>query len=144
MSKLQQTLLPIKLEASQERLTSLAGLVVEELGQAKGIWERVDQLFARPGSGRGYKASEYVRPLVWLLHARRAAAGGRAGVGRGAGGVGAIRAEAVAVARRDWRLIAAAGRKPWRASVADRRRDDAGLSGIVGRRTNAGSGRDNH
>jgi len=36
MSKLQQTLLPIKLEASQERLTSLAGLmVVEELGQAK-------------------------------------------------------------------------------------------------------------
>lgn len=70
MSKLQQTLLPIKLEASPERLTSLAGLVVvEELGQAKGIWERVDQLFPRPGSGRGYKASEYVRPLVWLLHA---------------------------------------------------------------------------
>src|SRR5713226_8627695 len=70
MSKLQQSLLPIKLEASKEKLTSLAGLmVVEELGRAKGIWERVDELFPRPGSGRGYKASEYVRPLVWMLHA---------------------------------------------------------------------------
>ncbi len=70
MSKLQQTLLPIKLEESKERLTSLAGLVlVEEWGRAKGVWARVDQLFAQPGSGRGYAASEYVRPLVWLLHA---------------------------------------------------------------------------
>lgn len=70
MSKLQQTLLPIKLEESKERLTSLAGLVlVEEWGRAKGIWARVDQLFGPPGSGRGYGASEYVRPLVWLLHA---------------------------------------------------------------------------
>jgi hypothetical protein len=70
MSKLQQTLLPIKLSESKERLTSLAGLVlVEEWGRAKGIWARVDQLFGRPGSGRGYRASEYVRPLVWLLHA---------------------------------------------------------------------------
>jgi len=41
MSKLQQTLLPIKLSESKERLTSLAGLVlVEEWGRAKGIWER--------------------------------------------------------------------------------------------------------
>src|SRR5260370_12806300 len=70
MSKLQQTLLPIKLSESKERLTSLAGLVlVEEWGRSKGIWARVDQLFAGPGSGRGYQASEYVRPLVWLLHA---------------------------------------------------------------------------
>jgi hypothetical protein len=70
MSKVQQTLLPIKLEASKERLTSLGGLIlVEEWGRAKGIWERVGQVFGRPGSGRGYEASEYVRPLVWLLHA---------------------------------------------------------------------------
>src|SRR5260370_37598397 len=70
MSKLKQSLLPIKLSARKERLTSLAGLVlVEEWGRAKGIWARVDQLFAGPGSGRGYQASEYVRPLVWLLHA---------------------------------------------------------------------------
>jgi len=70
MSKLQQTILPIKLEKSKERLTSLSGLVlVEEWGRAKGVWGRVDQLLGRPGSGRGYAASEYVRPLVWLLHA---------------------------------------------------------------------------
>jgi len=70
MSKLQQSLLPIKLSESKERLTSLAGLVVvEEWGRAKGIWARVDQLLGPPGSGRGYQASEYVRPLVWLLHA---------------------------------------------------------------------------
>src|SRR5438874_4039028 len=70
MSKLQQTLLPIKLSESKERLTSVAGLIlVEEWGRAKGIWGRVDQLLAGPGSGRGYQASEYVRPLVWLLHA---------------------------------------------------------------------------
>ncbi|HYN25777.1 MAG TPA: IS1380 family transposase [Pyrinomonadaceae bacterium] len=70
MSKLQQNLLPIKLEQSHERLTSLTGLVVvEELGRAKGLWARVDELFERPGSGRGYKASEYLRPLMWLLHA---------------------------------------------------------------------------
>ena len=70
MSKLQQTLLPIKLEESKERLTSLTGLLlVEEWGRAKGVWARVDQLFRRPGSGRSYAASEYVRALVWLLHA---------------------------------------------------------------------------
>lgn len=70
MNKLQQSLLPIKLRESKERLTSLAGLVlVEEMGRAKRLWARVDQVFGRPGSGRGYAASEYVRPLVWLLHA---------------------------------------------------------------------------
>src|SRR5579862_1937405 len=67
---LQQRMLRIKLEKSEERLTSLGGLIlVEELARAKGLWERVDELFTRPGSGRGYKASEYVRPLVWMLTA---------------------------------------------------------------------------
>jgi hypothetical protein len=70
MSKIQQSILPIKVEKSAERLTSLAGLVVvEELARAKGLWGRVDELFPEPGSGRGYRASEYVRPLVWMLHA---------------------------------------------------------------------------
>jgi len=70
MNKLQQTLLPIKLEQSEERLTSLAGLIlVEELAQAKGLWRRVDELFPKPGSGRGYRASAYVKPLVWMLQA---------------------------------------------------------------------------
>jgi len=50
--------MPIKLEQSPERLTSLAGLVVvEELARAKGLWRRVEELFPEPGSGRGYRAS---------------------------------------------------------------------------------------
>jgi DDE family transposase len=68
--KLQQTVLPIKLERSEEKLTSLAGLVVlEELARQVGLWQQVDQRLKGPGSGRGYRASEFVRPLVWLLHA---------------------------------------------------------------------------
>jgi hypothetical protein len=70
MSKLQQTLIPIKLELSNERLTSMAGLMlVEEAARSHGIWKRVDELFPGPGSGRGHRASEFVRPLVWMQHA---------------------------------------------------------------------------
>lgn len=59
MKKVQQSVLPIKLKKSEERLTSLAGLVVvEELARAKGLWRRVEELFPEPGSGRGYRASE--------------------------------------------------------------------------------------
>jgi hypothetical protein len=68
--KVQQTLLGIKLERSEEKLTSLAGLVVmEEMARARGLWEMVDKEFEAPGSGRGYKASEVIKPLVWLLSA---------------------------------------------------------------------------
>lgn len=70
MSKVAQRVLPIKLELSEERLTSMAGMImVEELGRAKKLWRRADELMGAPGSGRGYKASEYVRTLAWLLHA---------------------------------------------------------------------------
>ena len=68
--KEQQTVLPIKLEHSEEKLTSLAGLVVlEEMARGKGLWDMVDDEFTGPGSGRGYKASEFVRALVWMLTA---------------------------------------------------------------------------
>ena len=70
MKKLHQTVLPIQLETSNEKLTSLSGLLIlEEMAQAKGLWRRVDELLPGPGSGRGYRASEFVRPLVWLLTA---------------------------------------------------------------------------
>ena len=70
MKKIQQTVLPIKLETSSEKLTSLAGLLIlEEMAQGRGLWKRVDELMPRPGSGRGYRASEFMRPLVWLLTA---------------------------------------------------------------------------
>ena len=51
---LPQLILPIKLERSSERLTSLGGLVVlEELARAVGLWEEVDRVLEGPKSGRG-------------------------------------------------------------------------------------------
>jgi hypothetical protein len=67
---LPQLILPIKLETSPERLTSLGGLVVlEELARAVGLWEEVDRALEGPKSGRGYRPREFVQPLVWMLHA---------------------------------------------------------------------------
>jgi hypothetical protein len=67
---LPQLILPIKMEKSEERLTSLGGLVVvEEMARALGVWKRVDKHLQGPGSGRGYRPSEFVQPLVWMLHA---------------------------------------------------------------------------
>ena len=67
---LPQLILPIKLERSSERLTSLGGLVVlEELARAVGLWEEVDRVLEGPKSGRGYRPREFVQALVWMLHA---------------------------------------------------------------------------
>jgi hypothetical protein len=69
-ASLPQLILPIKLERSSERLTSLGGLVVvEELARAVGLWEEVEGRLEGPKSGRGYKAREFVQALVWMLHA---------------------------------------------------------------------------
>jgi hypothetical protein len=69
-ASLPQLILPIKLERSSERLTSLGGLVVlEELARAVGLWEEVDDRLEGPRSGRGYKPREFVQALVWMLHA---------------------------------------------------------------------------
>lgn len=70
MRSVPQLILPIKMERSPERLTSLGGLVVlEELARAVGVWEGVDRLLEGPQSGRGYQPSEFVQALVWMLHA---------------------------------------------------------------------------
>ncbi len=67
---LAQFILPIKIESSSERLTSLGGLVVlEELARGVGLWEEVDRVLEGPRSGRGYEPREFVRALVWMLHA---------------------------------------------------------------------------
>jgi hypothetical protein len=69
-ASLPQLILPIKLERSSERLTSLGGLVVlEELARAVGVWEEVDRALAGPKSGRGYAPHAFVQGLVWMLHA---------------------------------------------------------------------------
>jgi len=69
-ASLPQLILPIKLERSAERLTSLGGLVVlEELARAVGLWEEVDRRLEGPKSGRGYQAHAFVQALVWMQHA---------------------------------------------------------------------------
>ncbi len=69
-ASLPQLILPIKLEKSEEHLTSLGGLVVlEEMARALKVWQRVDGHLKGPGSGAGYRPSEFVQPLVWMLHA---------------------------------------------------------------------------
>jgi hypothetical protein len=69
-ANLPQLILPIKLEKSEERLTSMGGLMVlEEMAQGLKVWRRVDEQLTAPGSGRGYRPSEFVQPLVWMLHA---------------------------------------------------------------------------
>src|SRR5208337_3675336 len=67
---LPQLILPIKLERSPERLTSLGGLVVlEALARAVGLREEVDRALEGPKSGRGYQPREFVQALGWMLHA---------------------------------------------------------------------------
>jgi Transposase DDE domain group 1 len=67
---LPQMILPIKLERSAERLTSLGGLVVlEEMARGLKVWEKVGSALEGPKSGRGYAPHEFVQSLVWMLHA---------------------------------------------------------------------------
>jgi len=67
---LTQSILPIKIEKSSERLTSLGGLVVlEELARGLQLWEEVDRALKGPQSGRGYQPREFVQALLWMLHA---------------------------------------------------------------------------
>jgi len=67
-ASLPQLILPIKLERSSERLTSLGGLVVlEELARAVGLWEEADRVLEGPKSGRGYAPHEFVQGFVWSI-----------------------------------------------------------------------------
>lgn len=44
-------------------------MVLEELARRLGLWEEVERVVKGPQSGRGYRAREFVRGLVWMLHA---------------------------------------------------------------------------
>jgi hypothetical protein len=39
------------------------------MAQGLQVWQRVDKELTGPGSGRGYRPSQFVQPLVWMLHA---------------------------------------------------------------------------
>lgn len=68
MGILAQTLLPFKVEATEEKLTAHAGLALfGEFVQGLGFLRWLAQEMPKPGSGRGYPATAYVVPLVLML-----------------------------------------------------------------------------
>lgn len=66
---IQQTVMPFKLKRTEERMTPRSGLVLyAEFMKAMGVDEMLSTHFPRPGSGRGYGASDYVKPLSLVLY----------------------------------------------------------------------------
>ena len=66
---IQQTVLPFKLEITRDTITSHAGLALfGEFCVGLDLLRVIDRCLPKPGSGAGYKASEYVFPLVLMLN----------------------------------------------------------------------------
>src|SRR5699024_4826564 len=67
---LAQTLLPFKLEATDETLTAQGGLALfGEYCRAVGMRRWLDEALAAPGSGAGCAASDHALALILMLHA---------------------------------------------------------------------------
>lgn len=61
MGTLTQTVLPFKVEATEELLTANAGLALfGEFAQGLGLHRWIAQKMPLPGSRRGYEAAAYV------------------------------------------------------------------------------------
>ncbi|MGO8753756.1 MAG: hypothetical protein ACLQHK_00805 [Gallionellaceae bacterium] len=70
MRTLTQTVLPFKVEATEEMLTANAGLALfGEFTQGVGLHRWIAQEMPLPGSWRGYEAGAHVKPLVLMLTA---------------------------------------------------------------------------
>jgi hypothetical protein len=66
---LAQTVLPFKLESTDETLTAQGGLALfGEYCQALGLRRWLDQALPAPGSGAGYAASDHALALTLMLH----------------------------------------------------------------------------
>lgn len=64
-----QTVLPFKLESTDERLTAQGGLVVfGEFCRALGLDKWLDRELPAPGSGAGYAPSVHALALILMLH----------------------------------------------------------------------------
>lgn len=61
--------MPLQVEQTEEPLVARGGLVVvHEMAQALGIPQAVDKELPSPGSGRGYKPSQFVMPVLLMFH----------------------------------------------------------------------------
>jgi len=66
---IRQTVLPFKVEKTQDTITPHGGLsLVGEFAIGGGILKYIDKYLPKPGSGAGYKPSEYNFPMLLMLH----------------------------------------------------------------------------
>lgn len=64
-----QTVLPFKLEITQDTMTAHAGLaLVGEYAHGLDLPRTLDRELPGPGSGAGYDPSDFVMPLILMLH----------------------------------------------------------------------------
>ena len=67
--KIQQSVLPFKLEVTRDTITAHSGLaLLGEFAIGMGFKEMLEKEMAAPGSGAGYKASEHIFPLMLMLN----------------------------------------------------------------------------
>ena len=66
---IRQRILPFKIEMTKDTITPHAGLALfGEFAVGLGLLDSADRYLPKPGSGVGYKASEYVFPLILTLN----------------------------------------------------------------------------
>jgi hypothetical protein len=64
-----ETVLPYKLGITEEEITPNGGLVIfGEFILSIGLDKKVEKIFPEPGSGRGFRAWEYIFPLLLMIH----------------------------------------------------------------------------
>jgi len=64
-----QTVLPFKLEITDEKITPHAGLAIfGEFIHALDLPRQLDRVLPGPGSAAGYQPSQFVEPLLLMLH----------------------------------------------------------------------------
>ncbi|WP_163053931.1 transposase [Acidithiobacillus ferrooxidans] len=68
MQKMARTVLPFKLAATEESMTTQSGLVLlGEFAQGAGLHRWLEREMPKPGSGHAYTATEHVLPLILML-----------------------------------------------------------------------------
>ncbi len=66
---IRQTVLPFKLEKTNDLITPHTGLaLLGEFAIGLGLLKSVDRYLPKPGSGAGYTPSEHLFPLVLMLN----------------------------------------------------------------------------
>ena len=67
--KLREGILPFRIEQSNEPLIARGGLVLTyEIARSLKLPKVIDRELPSPGSGHGYKPSQFVMPLILMLH----------------------------------------------------------------------------